>query len=164
MDNKSGIYFLDQKKYKLNDVYENSSEAFRGLYQFDNDYVRLEINKKIEAKDADSLIKTKANQFQKLFQNDIAPYPGEVSNVTGCADEFKPREVYINNNLFFKAYLNSRYQFGSCIKDQLVYQGAIGYIYCQKNKSMYQIEYFLDKNSSDINKKIDDFISSLKCN
>ena len=162
LSNKSGIYFSDKEKYQLQETYEKTSEIFRGLYQFDKNYVRLEINRNIDSQQASLLIKTKANKFEQLFQNDMAPYPGEVSKVTTCNEEYKPKSVLVNGNLFYKAYLNSRNQFGSCIEEQLPYRGVIGYIYCSKEKYLYQIEYFLDKNSIDGEQKINNFISNLK--
>lgn len=160
---ESGIAFSDREKYVLKETYENSQQKFRGLYELNNKFVRLELDKNIDKEQADNLVKLKLEKFFKLFDNEIAPYPGEVSTVTACSDNLRPKAFKVNTVNFYTGFLNSRQQFGSCDKDRLMYHGLITYLYCTKNKTLYQVEYFFDKGMTNQEREIENFVSSLKC-
>lgn len=163
LSKKININFLDINKYKIVETYENSNNKLRVMYEYNNNFLKIDLDKNINIKDSESFKNEKVKNFLDIYKNNIAPYPGELSNVSICNKEFMPEEIIVNNVLFYKAFLNNRYQFGSCVEDQLKYKGVKGFLFCKNKNEFYQIEYFVDKKTLDIDKKINDFINSIKC-
>lgn len=162
--NKNNLNFKDYSSYKIIEEYEDTDKVFRALYKNDNSFLKIDKTKNIEKGDFENLKNDKTKKFLEIYNNNISPYPGELSNVSTCNKDLMPIEVNTNNNIFYKTYLNNRFQFGTCVEEQLKYKVILGYIYCEDKKEFYQIEYFIDKSRENSDEVLNDFVKSIKCN
>ncbi|MDO8551805.1 MAG: hypothetical protein Q7S03_03965 [bacterium] len=130
--------------YKIKEVYEDSPQIYRALLSKGKNFLRVEVKSDISTQDANSYIRSEVTKMNGLFENALAPYPGQISDEIVCPGQFKP--VYKSekiNNLevtSFTGFLNQRLTFGACTEDQAVYKGRINYFYCPAKEKIFALE------------------------
>jgi hypothetical protein len=133
---------LDQ--FQTKEVYQDDPKTYRALLWFDEDLLRVEVNSAIANDEAEKQIQAQITRMKALFEKAAAPYPGEVSDVIQCPEEFRPIFGTTNqNNLqisHFTGFLNSRLVFGACTADQVIYQAVLALFYCPEQKQLFQLE------------------------
>ncbi len=178
-----GIYFLlnqfychhlecitikDLIKYNVKTAYEDNKYSYRALYQFNNNLLKIEVRPDFSQEEAMQAIQTQIVRTKGLFEDAAAPYPGEISDVISCSNEYKPvyssRQQNGINVSFFEGYVNDRLVFGSCVDDQAKYHDTLTMFYCEKQKKFYQVEIIIPRKDYIENKKENDSIlNSLGC-
>lgn len=164
------ITFENSSLYKLDKEYESNKHIFRGLYKLNNSFVRSEIRSDFTPEDAQEAVKVQITRTKGLFEDTTAPYPGEISDVIGCTNVYKP--VYrseINKTRvkidYFEGYLNDRFVLGSCSDDQAAYHVLFAMFYCNKQSKFYQLEYITPaQKGKSYSSSSDSFLSSITCN
>lgn len=163
------LTFENSSHYKLDKEYENSKHIFRGLYKYDNTFVRSEIRSDLSANDAKEAVRVQITRTKGLFEDTTAPYPGEISDVIGCNNIYKPsyRSAISKTGVkidYFEGYLNDRFVLGSCSDDQAVYHVVFTMLYCNKQNKFYQLEYITpsQKYKKGLSSTVD-FLNSIAC-
>jgi len=134
----------NRDQYKIEKIYEESKYLFRALYKKDNILLRIEIRPNSSSEEAEQAIQTQLVKIKGLFGDAASPYPGEISDVISCNEEYKP--VYSTKQQngiqvsYFTGFVNERLVFGSCTNDQIAYHDTLVMFYCDKQKKFYQVE------------------------
>jgi len=161
------ITLKDNNKYSIKEKYEENKYIFRALYQNGVNLLKIEMRPSSLA-ETNQAIQTQLTRTRGLFEDAAAPYPGEISNVIACSNEYKP--VYSSkkqngiNVSYFEGYVNDRLVFGSCADDQAKYHDTLAMFYCAKQKKFYQVEVIIPRKDYINNKQENDsIINSLGC-
>lgn len=164
----SCLSLKDNNKYKIKEVYEENKYIFRALYEKDKTLLRVEIRPNSSLEEAKQTIQTQLARTKGLFEDAAAPYPGEISDVIACGQEYKP--VYsekAQNGIkisYFAGFVNDRLVFGSCSNDQAVYHDTLAIFYCQKQKKFYQLELIVPtKDYQTHTKEYNQILDSISC-
>jgi len=162
------ISIKDQNKYSIKEKYEENKYIFRALYNNGNNLLRIEARPS-SLDEANLAIQTQIARTKGLFEDAAAPYPGEISDVIACSNEYKP--VYSSkkqngiNVSYFEGYVNDRLVFGSCADDQAAYHDTLAMFYCAKQNKFYQLEIIIPRKDYISNlKENDSILNSLGCN
>lgn len=162
------LTFQDSNKYTVKEVYEENKYIYRALYQNQNILIRAEIRPNSSKNEVEDTVKVQKIRIAGLFDDAAAPYPGEISDVISCGNEFKPIHTTITNkdmeiNLF-SGYVNDRLVFGSCVSDQAKYRNNLAMFYCEKQKKYYQVEVIVPNSNYASNpNKYNQIIQSISC-
>lgn len=163
----SCITIKDQNKYLLKDTYEENKYIYRAMYTNSGNLLRIE-TRPSSPDEANQAIQTQIVRTKGLFEDAAAPYPGEISDVIACSNEYKP--VYSSkqqngiNVSHFEGYINDRLVFGSCVDDQAKYHDTLAMFYCPNQKKFYQVEVIIPRKDYINNKQENDSIlNSLGC-
>ncbi|MFH1045353.1 MAG: arylsulfotransferase family protein [Candidatus Omnitrophota bacterium] len=108
--------------------------------------VELEITKPISQSEAADQIKSRYIIINSLYQPQIIPYTGEISNTAACPEKNKPKEISVQiageSTKAILANANERYALGVC-EDDLIKNIAIFAVwYNPNNETLYQITTF----------------------
>lgn len=138
------VYYLD---------YESKSE-------------RIEITaiSNVDRKFAEQTIKEKVFLFGSLFEKQRVGYPGQHTEYIECKPEFKP--VYSEASIeggslrYFNGFASNRFAFGACDEQSVAYSAVNAYVYCEDEKTIYDISYFsLARSAGDTAR----FIRGIRC-
>lgn len=143
--NHACFSFRDKRLWKLVETYEQNQISWRGYFSHPEYTIRLERISNVSQKQADEFNKIRVMKLLGLFDNARSPYPGEISDEVVCGDANKPQQqrILTKTNLpidLVAGYLNNRLQYGTCERDQAVYQGFVSMFYCSKSRQWYQFE------------------------
>lgn len=127
--------------------------------------IKIEVIKNIAPKYADRYIEERKDMIESLYKRIPSPYPGMISKVIECSDEFKPKVVYLEieekNTPVYILYSTPRFTYGACVEDLIKYRGALTFIYREKEKTLYRIDLFIPRKDFD-KKKVLNILSSFK--
>ncbi|MDO8549938.1 MAG: hypothetical protein Q7S39_07310 [Ignavibacteria bacterium] len=143
------LLIKDGNQYKIKTVYEENNYVFRALYTKENSFLKAEMRTNSTLEEANSAVQTQIARTKGLFEEASAPYPGELSNIISCGNEYKP--VYSSRQQngiqvsYFEGYVNDRLVFGSCVDDQAAYHDTLTMFYCPKQKKFYQVEIIIPR-------------------
>ena len=158
----------DNNQYKIKSVYEDNKYIFRGLYENGNNLLKIEIRQNSTVEEANLAIQTQITRTKGLFEDAAAPYPGEISDVIACGNEYKP--VYSSKKQngidisYFEGYVNDRLVFGSCADDQAAYHDTLAMFYCAKQNKFYQLEIIIPrKDYVEYPKENEKILNSIGC-
>ncbi len=157
---------IDQ--YKINSIYEENQYIFRALYSNGTNLLKTEVRPNSSPDEANQAIQTQIVRTKGFFEDAAAPYPGEISDVIRCSNEYKPiyssrHQNGINVSLF-EGYVNDRLVFGSCVDDQAKYHDTLTMFYCPQQKKFYQIEIIIPrKNYIQDKQENESILNSLGC-
>lgn len=147
----------------MKEVYQDDESVYRALLSHDDDFLRVEVRSNIPKDDAERLIQAQITRMKGLFEKAISPYPGEISAVIECGEEFKPVFSVENVNgievSHFTGYLNRRLVFGACTEEQAFYGGLMALFYCPAQEQLYQLEIVAPK--SNFLKEKDKYVQKL---
>lgn len=139
--------------FREKEVFANTKDIFRALYENKNAFIRVEIysNKTIQwAMEQKKEILAEAEAY---YFESFAPYPGEITKTVKCNETWKP--VVVNekiNNIdvsYFKSRMNERMVY-ACNESEAFYNNVTVIFHCLKQKKNYILEFFspLDKNTA----------------
>lgn len=162
------IQIMEKNKYKIKDVYEENKYVFRGLLSNGNDLLKVEVKSDFRKDDADQAVQAQLARTKGVFEDAAAPYPGEISDVIACSNEYKPVYSAKDQNgihiSYFEGYVNERLVFGSCVDDQAAYHDTLAMFYCEKQRKFYQLEIILPRKEYISNpKKNNEILDSIGC-
>ncbi len=153
--------------FRLKDLYSDTPDAYRVLFQSGNQWLRIEA-KPVPLATSGQELNAAVTKVKAMFEKAPAPYPGDVSDAVVCDSRFVPtyEEIQTETNplSLFVGYLNDRMTFGSCSENQAVYRGILALTYCPKQTLLLRIE-LIAKVSDFLSheKELVDQIKSLRC-
>lgn len=145
----------NKEEYKLDKIYEENDYAYRALYKKNDELMRVEVKSNLSSSDADQAVQVQITRTKGVFEDAAAPYPGEISDVISCGEQYKP--VYSSKNIggvnisYFSGFVNDRLVFGSCVSDQAAYRDTLAMFYCEKQHKFYQVEIISPRQKYDKN-------------
>ena len=130
-------------RFEQREIFSNSTNNFRALYNYKNFILRLEITRNIDFVKADKIINETLANVQAFYQESTAPYPGEISNQVSC-DKVKIPILHEQNTdsdfiSYFFSWLNNRFAY-SCNQTEDFYNSVTLFIYCENQKKFYKLE------------------------
>jgi hypothetical protein len=96
---------------------------------------------KIETEAPQKYIQDKKFLLESLFAPTASPYPGVITNVIECPEEFKPKVAEVQNGTMYTLFAGERFNYGVCAKDLVAYYSAFGIFDC-KEKGVFEIRAF----------------------
>ena len=140
----SCLTFPVLEKGKITDIYEDSRDAFRAMYQTSEGMMRIAKYSHISKEDGATMSKITEMKIEGLFDAARSPYPGPLSDTITCDNKYKPMPHNIKavdtSIIVFYGYLNNRLQYGTCVDDQITQKSYNALIYCENQQSWYQLE------------------------
>lgn len=158
----SCISFADKEKYTVEEIYEDSSKRYRSQLSYKDIRLRIEAYANITSNEAQQFNLIKIMNLESLYITSKSSYPGALSNEIECGDEFKPHINTLSKTppkTHIRGYLNDRFQFGSCIADEIRYESNMVLLYCKTHKKWYQIEIISSLNGGGNKREIVDSIT-----
>lgn len=136
--------------FKLQEIYQEDKNTFRGSYSFEDSIIRAEVISKMNSENALQNITAEISRAKGLYADAPAPYPGVISDKIVCDKEFVPEfneeEVNKVKISYFTGFMTERLTFGACSKEEAFYKGQFALFYCPGQKKMYQLEIIAPKN------------------
>ena len=130
------------EKFQLKGISETfDSTTLTGEYG--NSFIKVNIFKNTSQEKADIYISDKIVLINSLFREISSPYPGAISNRIECTKEFKPLRISNSPLDYYIIYASSRFTYGVCSFDLIKYRSIIYFLYCDKDKNLYQIKLFI---------------------
>jgi len=163
----SCLSFLDKQEFKIQEIYHEDSDIFRALYsKRDKLLLRVNVRSNISKEDSEKVIDREIIRVNGLFDRAISPYPGEISDVIECGQEFIPKvvdEVISGVEIVhYNAYLNDRLIMGTCDKTQITHEEFLMLFYCQDREQLFELELirFISDENVEVFQKV---LQSIKC-
>ena len=123
-------------------VYSNSTQS---------EFLKIRIKKNLDQKSASSAINQKIIQLASLYRPAAVPYAGAITNSIDCSKKYNLSQTPTDTKdallSRFKLEANEQLVYGVCEDKKLIYNSEYILIYCKKNKSFFEIKYFLNKKS-----------------
>ena len=108
--------------------------------------IELEITKPISQSESTTYIESKYIIINSLYQPQIIPYTGKISNTAACPERNKPKQLSVKIAGFptkvILANANERYVLGVCEDDLIKQVGVFAVWYNPAKKILYQIIIF----------------------
>jgi hypothetical protein len=146
---KSKGFTLKASDYEIT---ERSEKIIAGLKitevsSANNDkIIKVKITENMEEKIAELYEDDKKSLIDSLFVTQPAPYPGVVTRIIDCPEEFKPEEGTIKTSDmkidYYIMYSNDRFFYGVCSPDLIKYRSVVGLAYCKTKNTFVEIELF----------------------
>lgn len=154
--------------YRVKKTYEDNRYTYRALYGMDQVLLRVEIRNNYSVQESDQFIQSQIARTKGTFEAAAAPYPGELSDIISCSDEYKPVYSTKSKNgiqfTYFSGFINDRLVFGSCVSDQAKYKDTLVMFYCDSQEKFYQLEVITPNNGSAIKENLDqEILDSISC-
>ena len=137
-----GLHIQGIEKYKV-----IRKESDYQLLKKGNTLLKIKIFDRVSEDESYKLMSEKRALLNGLFEPQLPPYPEFITNQTGCKKKFLPRDQEINGKKFYLLYAGKRLGYGICIDDLVEYAASMGLFYCSQSEVLFQIEFFLPKNS-----------------
>lgn len=160
----SCILFEDKDIYRVEEEYESTPKVYRALLRHDELRIRIEAYADISAENANSYDKIKMMNIQSLYETAKSPYPGALSNEIDCGKDYRPQmgKLAVDGapSTYIQGYLNDRFQYGTCLKEELEYESSLVLFHCPSQKKWYQFEIITPLGQQMDDKRI---LDSLTC-
>ncbi|MFH1423449.1 MAG: hypothetical protein ABIG29_00645 [Candidatus Nealsonbacteria bacterium] len=112
---------------------------------------------KIKTVSPQKYIEDKNFLLNSLFLPTTSPYPGVITNIIECPEEFRPKVKAVENGTVYALFAGDRFNYGVCAQDLVAYFSAYGIFDCPK-KGIFEIRIF-----SKEEKDVGSIIGSFKC-
>ncbi|MBI2134856.1 hypothetical protein HYU09_02620 [Candidatus Woesearchaeota archaeon] len=143
------------KKFNLEDVsYGQDFKAFNGRYE--DVILKIKVLNNLDFNQSMDYISGKIFLINSIYRNMDSPYPGHLSNIIKCEEEFKPRTIENSPFDYYILYASDRFIYGACSLDLIRYTSMLYYIHCNETDELYQIELFVP-----LYKKLSEYEKSL---
>ncbi|MBT3249785.1 MAG: hypothetical protein HN365_03240 [Candidatus Pacebacteria bacterium] len=147
-NNLDCISFPLQDTYGLEEVYQNKDTTYLAKYANNDSILRVEIIGQ-KKEDSQQLIRGRIARIKNQYEENISPYPGEISDSITCPSSFKPTISVINQNSLdissFMIQLNERMTAGECQEKFIKYYSYNYYFYCQQSQKTFLVEIIYNK-------------------
>lgn len=127
-------------------VTETTEDQINGTLG-DNE-LSIKIVKNISEEKASIYIEERGILLQTLFDPKLPPYPEFLTKESWCQDEFRPVKKIVENGEYYLLYAGARHGYGVCDRDVVVYRASYGFLFCEKNQQVFNIEIFASPNIS----------------
>jgi hypothetical protein len=97
--------------------------------------------------------------FTSLFLPTTSPYPGVITNIVECAEEFQPKKELGAFGIIYRVPAGERFNYGICSSDLIRYSSMYGIFDCG-TKGVIEIRVF---SLPQDRQKIEDLLSSFRC-
>ena len=101
--------------------------------------------------------------FRSIFEQKRVDYPGQHSRVIECPEIYKPQFFEKNGEEYYLAYFASfasqNKVAGACLPDLVAYRYLYGFVYCKKQRQLFEIDHFSDPKLD----AIPGFVEALSC-
>lgn len=84
--------------------------------------------------------------LNSLFLPTTSPYPGIITNIVECPEEFRPKETTTKNGTVYTLFAGERFNYGICAKDLIEYYSMYGIFNC-KEKGVFEVSIFSREDS-----------------
>ncbi len=163
-----GLSFEGIEDFVIKDQYvelNNQNEYKKIIAEKGNLSIRIETTHFNSSTEATNYINNRINMFESIFYPASSPYPGDVSRVIDCPEEFKPKKGTAQNNniefVYYATYGTERRGYGSCSWDNVHYKSVIAFIHCNSSNKIFQFEIFIPVN--DKTGMMEKIINSITC-
>ncbi len=155
------------KTFVVAEVYTDSPQRYRALYQSRARLARLDIQLALGREDALRLISDRLSAMQSVYENRLSPYPGELTNEIVCGEPYRPtfehRQVPGVELHIVRGFATSRLTFGACSDDLIAYQGFIVWYWCPARQALVQLEVMIPKGDPQAGSQLDRDLAALQC-
>lgn len=79
--------------------------------------------------------------LESLFLPTTSPYPGVITNVRECPEEFKPKVREKEQGIIYTLFAGARFNYGVCAKDLVEYYSLYGIFDCGE-KGIFEVRLF----------------------
>lgn len=86
-------------------------------------------------------INSKVNSLMDLYKPTASPYPEAITNLSGCAEEYFPKERLVKGGRVFTLFANERKSFGVCSTDLIKFRATYGIFDCG-NRGVFEVGVF----------------------
>jgi hypothetical protein len=90
--------------------------------------------------------KGEQDMLESVFDEQVSPYPGDLSNRIKCQDKYLPLKQEFHNKgswlVLYTLYVNDRFVFGGCTDDVLKYAAVISMIYCENRATLFKAIFY----------------------
>lgn len=143
------ISFFNKETYKMEEVFVDKDDSFLAEYSNQDSILRIEIINQ-NREEAENLIKSRIARIQNQYEENISPYPGEISDSISCPSSFRPKiNTYEQSGINISSFLvklNERMVAGQCENSLIKYHSYNYYFYCQNQNKTFLVEIIYDKN------------------
>ena len=143
--------------FELKDEFFEGDITRKVILENRDEIIRFSIINNLDKKSSNNLIKVETYTLEAIYDSEISPYPGVISDEISCEDEFIPKRKEINKGdnkiIYYETFLSGRFSYGGCVEDLIEYRGIIAWTYCEDKKEYRKMEYMVDKNK-EINNEI----------
>ena len=164
----SCLSFPNQIRFRTLETYEQSGKVWRGMLAAGpDDSIRLEVVSATK-EEAEEFTAIRMTAIRGLFDTSLSPYPGAVSHTIRCDDRYKvfPEQLVSQSGVsmqYFSGYLNSRYQYGICVDDQIAFRVNAAMFYCSSDRQWIFLERIRPVKKSETDNASRDFFQKLRC-
>lgn len=148
-------------------IYRNSRDSFQAQYERNKEVAQLEIRRSVSKESAAQAVQSKIDLITSLYEKHPVSYPDVITNEIVCADKYRPVSGERKNNNTIIRYLvgsaTRRLTFGACSDDLIAYKALVAWYWCDRSKSLVQLELMVPKTDTNADKTIQDMLQSLSC-
>ena len=138
--NAAGFNVTDFSQTSKGGFVKEILEAKSNLAAVGGEDVILQMTK-ISAAAPQKYISDKKFLLKSLFLPTTSPYPGVITNVVECPDEFKPKVQEGENGIIYTLFAGERFTYGICAEDLVAYYSAYGIFDCEE-KGIFEVRVF----------------------
>lgn len=95
--------------------------------------------------------------FNSMFLPTTSPYPGMITNVIECPEEFLPGMKEVESGTIYTLFAGDRFNYGVCASDMIAYFSAYGIFDC-RGKGIFEVRVF-----SENEEEVENIINSFHC-
>jgi len=138
--NAMGIMLTDFSESSMGGLVKETLEAKSDSASSGGEDVILQMTKVTSAA-TQKYIDDKKFLLESLFLPTTSPYPGVITNIRECPEEFKPKMQEVQDGAIYVLLAGSRFNYGVCAQDLVEYYSAYGIFDC-KEKGIFEVRVF----------------------
>jgi len=139
---------INQTGFTLTDFSESSSGGLaKETFEAESDSAEAQDGKvifkmtRIQTVAPQKYIDDKKFILESLFLPITSPYPGAITNVIECPEEFKPKVHEVENGTIYTLFAGERFAYGICAEDLVAYYSTFGIFDC-KERGIFEVRIF----------------------
>lgn len=145
--------------FKLTDFSESGSGGLaKEMIEAEGKSTVLKMTK-IDTVAPQKYIEDKKFLLESLFLPTTSPYPGVITNIRECPEEFKPKVKDTENGTIYMLFAGARFNYGVCAQDLVEYSSIYGIFDC-KEKGIFEVRVFSKTKTKE---GLQPFIGSFSC-
>ena len=148
--NQAGFLLTNFSETSSGGLAKETLEAEFGLAGAQGEKVILKITR-VQTAAPQKYIDDKKFLLESLFLPTTSPYPGVITNIRECPNEFKPIVQETQQGTIYTLFAGARFNYGVCAKDLVEYYSMYGIFDClptgdlpqgDKEKGIFEIRLF----------------------
>lgn len=125
--------------------------------------VKIRMAENMDADAAKRYVESQLTLLRSIFEPNLPPYPEFLTKEAGCADEYAPREHETPYGTYAVLYAGERFGFGVCVEDLIQYRASIGFFYCPRSRTVFEVRYFIPKEKEEGDSELARLNESFQC-